>query len=127
MLLALWTGQRQGDLPRLPWSAYDGKCIRLKQSKTSKRVTIPVGATLKAFLDGRDKKSTQILVNSRGRAWTSDGFKSSFYTACERAKIEDLYFHDLRGTAVTRLALSGCTAFLRDPTRSPDRGNPSDE
>jgi integrase len=24
MMLALWTGQRQGDLLRLPWSAYDG-------------------------------------------------------------------------------------------------------
>jgi hypothetical protein len=33
LLLALWTGQRQGDLLRLPWSAYDGKYIRLRQSK----------------------------------------------------------------------------------------------
>ena len=24
MMLALWTGQRQGDLLRLTWSAYDG-------------------------------------------------------------------------------------------------------
>jgi integrase len=39
-LLALWTGQRQGDLLRLPWSAYDGKYIRLRQSKTGRRVTI---------------------------------------------------------------------------------------
>ena len=31
LLLALWTGQRQGDLLRLPWSAYDGTHIRLKQ------------------------------------------------------------------------------------------------
>ena len=23
-MLAIWTGQRQGDLLRLPWSAYDG-------------------------------------------------------------------------------------------------------
>lgn len=28
ILLALWTGQRQGDLLRLPWSAYDGRYIR---------------------------------------------------------------------------------------------------
>ncbi len=33
LMLALWTGQRQGDLLRLPWSAYDGKHIRLRQSK----------------------------------------------------------------------------------------------
>jgi integrase len=44
LLLALWTGQRQGDLLRLPWSAYDGARIRLRQSKTGARVSIPVGA-----------------------------------------------------------------------------------
>ena len=33
LLLALWTGQRQGDLLRLPWSAYNGSHIRLRQSK----------------------------------------------------------------------------------------------
>jgi hypothetical protein len=32
--LASWTGQRQGDLLRPPWTAYDGASIRLKQSKT---------------------------------------------------------------------------------------------
>ena len=50
LLLALWTGQRQGDLLRLPWSAYDGTHIRLKQSKTGARITIPVAAPLKAAL-----------------------------------------------------------------------------
>jgi integrase len=34
MMLALWTGQRQGDLLRLPWSRYTGTQIRLRQSKT---------------------------------------------------------------------------------------------
>jgi integrase len=29
LLLALWTGQRQGDLLRLPWSAYDGTAYSL--------------------------------------------------------------------------------------------------
>lgn len=48
LMLALWTGQRQGDLLRLPWSAYDGTRIRLKQSKTGVGVSIPVGAPLKA-------------------------------------------------------------------------------
>ena len=51
LLLALWTGQRQGDLLRLPWSAYDGTHIRLAAVKTGARVVIPVGAPLKAALD----------------------------------------------------------------------------
>ena len=47
IMLALWSGQRQGDLLALPWSAYDGRHIRLQQSKTGRRVTIPVGEPLK--------------------------------------------------------------------------------
>ena len=43
MMLALWTGQRQGDLLRLPWSAYDGNHIRLRQSKTGRRIVMPAG------------------------------------------------------------------------------------
>jgi integrase len=51
LVLALWTGQRQGDLLRLSWSAYDGTHIRLRQGKTGARIVIPVGAPLKAALD----------------------------------------------------------------------------
>jgi len=51
LMLAIWTGQRQGDLLRLPWSAYDGSHIRLQQSKTGRRVVMPDGGPLKALLD----------------------------------------------------------------------------
>ena len=109
LLLALWTGQRQGDLLRLPWSAYDGAIIRLQQSKSKRRVQVPVGAPLKAALDAASKRSPIMLVNSDGQPWTSDGFRTSWGKACKRAGISGLTFHDLRGTAVTRLALVGCT------------------
>ncbi len=109
LLLALWTGQRQGDLLRLPWSAYDGTHIRLRQSKTGARVVIPVGAPLKAALDVAAKRSPIILVNSEGKPWTSDGFRASWRKACAAAGIAGLTFHDLRGTAVTRLAIVGAT------------------
>ena len=46
ILLALWTGQRLGGLLRLPWSGYDGKYFRLRQSKSGTRVGIPGGAPL---------------------------------------------------------------------------------
>jgi integrase len=105
LLLALWTGQRQGDLLRLPWSAYDGKHLRLRQSKTGKRVIVKVGAPLKAALDAASKRSPIILTNSDGKPWTSDGFRASWRKACAAAGVVGLTFHDLRGTAVTRLAL----------------------
>lgn len=108
-ILALWTGQRQGDLLRLPWSAYDGKVIRLKQSKTGARVAIPVALELKNLLDALPKKSPLILTQRGGRPWSSDGFRSSWKKSLAKAGIEGLTFHDLRGTAVTRLSLAGCT------------------
>jgi integrase len=102
----------------LTWSAYDGTYIRLRQSKSVRRnarrpvyVTIPVGRPLKAALDEaiKTKQSPVILLNSEGRAWTPDGFRASWGKACKRANIEEVTFNDLRGTAVTRLALVGCS------------------
>jgi integrase len=110
-LLALWTGQRQGDLLRLAWSAYDGTHIRLRQSNTGRRLLIRVGMPLKVALDATAKVNPLILVTSdkRPRPWTADGFRSSWRKACAAAGISGLTFHDLRGTAVTRLALCECT------------------
>src|SRR6266850_2001232 len=51
LILALWSGQRQGDLLRLPWSAYDSPYIRLRQSKGGRRVAMPAGAPLRVLLD----------------------------------------------------------------------------
>jgi integrase len=109
LILALWTGQRQGDLLRLPRSGYDGTHIRLRQSKTGARVMIPVGTPLKAALDATPKRSTVILTTSDNKPWTADGFRSSWRKACIAAGISGLTFHDLRGTAVPRLAVAGCT------------------
>ncbi|MEN5300246.1 tyrosine-type recombinase/integrase [Brucella sp. TWI559] len=108
LILALWTGQRQGDLS-LTWQAYDGQRIRLRQSKTGSRVIIPVGAPLKAALDSIADKSGLILKTIEGAAWTADGFRSSWRKACIKAGITGVTFNDLRGTAVTRLALAECT------------------
>ncbi len=110
-LLALWTGQRQGDLLRLPWSAYDGTHIRLRQSKTRKKVIVPVGAPLKIVLDAaKAVRVGPIMLTSTDKTpWTSDGFRSSWKKACVKAGIKELTFHDLRGTAVTRLAIAGAT------------------
>jgi len=96
---------------RLPWSAYDGIYIRLRQSKTGARVAIPVGAPLKLALDetALGRTSPIILTSTESKPWTADGFRSSWRKACSSAGITGLTFHDLRGTAVTRLAVAGCT------------------
>jgi len=112
LLLALWTGQRQGDLLRLTWAAYDGEKLRISQSKTGARVLIPVGAPLKTALDAKaaeGRTAVTVLATRQGKSWTQDGFRTSWAKGCEKAGITDLTFHDLRGTAVTRLAIAGCS------------------
>jgi integrase len=115
--LALWTGQRQRDLLKLPWSAWDrtptpkaphGK-IRFKQSKTGRGVEITVSTTLKAALDAAPRRSPIILLSSDGKPWTANGFSSSWRKACKRAGVTGVTFNDLRGTFVTRAAIRGAT------------------
>ena len=107
-LLAINTGQRQGDLLRLSWSAYDGTTIKMKQRKTGAYVPIPVADTLKAVLDAAPKISPIMLTSSEGKPWSESGFQSAWGKATIRAGIRGLTFHDLRGTAVVTLARAGC-------------------
>jgi hypothetical protein len=68
-------------------------------------------APLKAALDeaAKVKRSPVVLLNSEGQPWTHDGFRASWGKARDKAGIIGVTFNDLRGTAVTRLALVGCT------------------
>jgi integrase len=108
MLLAINIGQRQGDLLRLPWSAYDGANIKLRQKKTGAYVPVPVSDELKAALDAAPRRSPIMLTSSDGKPWSESGFQGAWGKASTRAGIRGLTFHDLRGTAVVTLARAGC-------------------
>jgi integrase len=115
LMLALHTGQRQADLLKLPWSAWNGERITLRQSKAKgkkrERQLVSVKATtaLKAMLDGMERRSPLILVTPTGRAWKKRYFSQRWQETCEAAGITELHFHDLRGTAATMLAETDCT------------------
>jgi integrase len=109
LILALHTGQRQGDLLRLTWNNYDGAVLSLRQGKTGRKVEIPCTKALKKMLDGLSRDAAVILATRTGRAWKPRYFKAQWEAASKSAGIEDLHFHDLRGTAVTMLAEAGCT------------------
>jgi integrase len=113
----------------------DGAVIRLEQRKGQRRgkkknsaaiVVIPVAGPLKAALDAAlaarkvakisplHLEDEMICLNSEGEPWREgragyNGFISSFKKAKAEAGIQGINFSDLRGTAVTRLALAGCT------------------
>lgn len=114
LVLALHTGQRQGDLLSLAWGNYDGQAIRLRQGKAKRGeregrlITIPCTAALKTTLDGLQKRSTLILTTKTGRAFKKRYFADQWEATCKEAGITGLHFHDLRGTTVTMLFRAGC-------------------
>ena len=129
MILAKWTGQRQADLLKLVWSAYDGEYIRLQQGKhgrgkIGKRVKILVSEELRMMLeairaeqkaraehpDPRKRKPLPptILTTEDGKPWRS-GFKKSWGTAVRLAGISGVTFHDFRGTFITLAYRAGAT------------------
>ena len=64
---------------------------------------------MRAALATTPKQSPVILLSTDNKPWTEDGFRSSWRDACKKAGIVGVTFNDLRGTAVTRLAIAGCT------------------
>jgi integrase len=115
MIMALDTGQRQGDLLKLTWNGYtrdsEGRrWIELRQSKTGRRVAVAVTLDLARVLDATHRTAAQILTNSRGHPWTPNSFRAAWRATAKRAGITGLTFHDIRGTAVTHLAEAGSTA-----------------
>lgn len=114
LILALHTGQRQGDLLRLPWSAYDGSSLTLRQGKARRgsilgpQITIPCTSSLRRMLDGMPRRSTLVLTTKTGQSFQKRYFAHLWEVAARDAGIADLHFHDLRGTAVTMLSEAGC-------------------
>ena len=107
-MLAINTAQRQGDILRLPWSACRDGLILLRQEKTGAEVHIPVTARLGRLLAGTPRVSP-VICTRNGRPWRADHFRHMFKAAMVRARVEGRTFHDLRRTAVVRLAEAGCT------------------
>lgn len=106
LMLALWTGQRQGDLLKVTWAAYDGQRLSLKQSKTGAYVRFKIYPELKAVLDATPRTAVTILTNNRGLPWSS-GFKASWAAAKAKAGVKGVTFHDLRGTFCTAAYRAG--------------------
>jgi integrase len=126
LILGLHTGQREGDLLRMPWSAYDGVRISLRQGKARRGgkleqlIEIPCTSALRRMLDSMDRVSPLILITKTGQSFKKRYFARLWDEAMTKAGLQsvmlpgseqpvELHFHDLRGTAVTLLSEAGCT------------------
>lgn len=117
ILLGGLAGIREGDVLRLPWSAYDGTQIKYTQRKTGREVRVLVRSLLKRELDRAAKKKIGPLIvtsQRKNRPFTEDGFRGSLFKLIRRlhkeGKVEKgLTFHGLRHTMGTALAESGAS------------------
>ena len=128
LMLASLTGLRRADLVSVGIdNVYEHAIIKkaLKVSRRKRRTaTMPRIPELDALLSELATRERAdgvhtLLVNSRGRKWTDDGFGGSFNLVRDAAGIEHVdaetgvarkkHLHDVRGTFATRLILSGVT------------------
>lgn len=141
VLAGFFCGQRMGDLICLPWSAVDFEQnkIRLKQSKTSKTITLPLRDELGSFLKKLRGKVKSIksgdaiwpIEAKRYEKLGSGGFSNEFYDevllpaglvlprthqakkkgadVTGQRQVNPVSFHCLRHTFVSLLKISGAT------------------
>jgi hypothetical protein len=111
--LALYTGQRQGDVLPMTWNRIVDGGIEVRQGKTGKRLWLPLHRDLRLLLETIPKLGPQILTNSKGLPWAS-GFQASWGKAMAKPAFAGfrerrLVFHGLRKSAVVMLLEAGCT------------------
>lgn len=109
MLLALYTGQRRGDILKARWDDLDGDTIVFKQSKTGQVVSVPLPLEFLDEMANWPKTATTILASKTGNPWDARYFSRKWFDTTRKAGLADVHFHDLRGTVATRLAEAGCT------------------
>jgi len=112
MMLAVLTGQRQGDILRFRWADIHDNALHIQQGKTKKRLAIEITKDLEEVLDqcwllpaGGHEGCEFVLPNMYGRAYTPEGFRACWQKEMNkwvRRGNARHTFHDLRALAATR-------------------------
>ena len=105
ILLAIDSGMRRGEILKLRWRDFDfeNNIIRIigTHTKTERERIAPLSQRVKDELENIRK------FTPGEKPFPFADFKRSFATAKKLAKIDDLHFHDLRRTAITRWIQQG--------------------
>lgn len=110
--LAVYTGQRQGDILSFTWDDIREGWLTVKQSKTGQSLFVPLHPDLVTLLQAAEDFKGSIVKNSHGKPYTPDGFQTVYGRFASKLKQDGLLrkdrtFHGLRHTAATRLADAG--------------------
>lgn len=111
-LLALHTGMRRGEIAKADWKDFDESHedavvlhIPKANTKTKKGRGVPIQGELLEHLRSLKRTDGPII------GATSSAIGQAWKKAVTAANIDDLRFHDLRHTALTRMAATGMDAL----------------
>ncbi len=110
LITALNTGMRKTEILTLTWDNVDLKhgFILLNVTKNDERREIPVNETMRQMLVNLPRRlDVHYLFFDAVSGKRYIDVKTSFHTACRRAKIRDFRFHDLRHTFASHLVMAG--------------------
>jgi integrase len=98
---ALETAMRQGEILALHWADIDlnRRTAHLETTKNGDRRTVPLSTGAVQILQEIPRS-----IDGRVFPMNRPALCANFDSACKRANIEDLHFHDLRHTAITNMA-----------------------
>ena len=76
--VALYSGQRLGDVLKMRWSDVKGQLLSVKQNKTGKPLWIPVHRDLQLIVAELPRSSLTLLTNTRGKLSSAEDAKREF-------------------------------------------------
>lgn len=99
--LAIETGMRRGEIVKLNWRDIDiqNRTALLRETKNGEDRTAPLSPAAITILQ---QQAAQKGAEGQVFSTTASGLQQSWERVLERAKIEDLHFHDLRHEAISR-------------------------
>jgi integrase len=101
VLLALATAMRRGELLSLRWENIDlhGRTAFLPDTKNGDSRTVPLSIAAVQVLEGLPKHISGVVIPVKFFS-----LDAAFKRARKRAGLQEVRFHDLRRTAITRMA-----------------------
>lgn len=101
VIIAIETAMRRSEILSLRWADVflDDRYVRLHDTKNGDARDVPLSSRAADTLSALPRH-----ISGRVFPITADALKKVFVRACERARLENLHFHDLRHEATSRIA-----------------------
>ena len=109
LALALYTGQRRGDLVRMGRQHVRNGAIEVRQQKTKAVLEIPLHEDLLAVVEATPGELI-FLTTKTGKPYAPNDLSDEFRSWCDAAGLPECSLHGLRKAAARRLAEAGCSA-----------------